>query len=242
MASIEACRVRSVPAARTILTLALTFAALTTVAHAGPIAVTNPSFELQDVPDANFVPDGTLAGNLALYGWSDSYVGVDTIIDPSNPNFSGTTGDNANTLAVLPNGGQVGVVISTFLSQTLSTSVVPGGNYSLTFAIGAFADQPWGTYTVSLLTTNSDTIITSNTPLAPPLGSFQSTTLMGTAPPTASGNLVIRFQGLELGKWTGIDAVSLSIEDAPAVPEPSTYALGLIGLAGLGLVAWRKRK
>jgi hypothetical protein len=28
---------------------------------------------------------------------------------------------------------------------------------------------------------------------------------------------------------------------AETVPEPSTYALGLIGLAGLGLVAWRRR-
>ena len=30
--------------------------------------------------------------------------------------------------------------------------------------------------------------------------------------------------------------------DSPSVPEPSTYALGLIGLASLGFVAWRKRR
>jgi len=32
------------------------------------------------------------------------------------------------------------------------------------------------------------------------------------------------------------------VEAASAVPEPSTWALGLIGLAGLGVVVWRKRR
>ena len=36
--------------------------------------------------------------------------------------------------------------------------------------------------------------------------------------------------------------VDLAQAEAEAVPEPSTYALGLIGLAGVGLVAWRKRR
>jgi hypothetical protein len=34
----------------------------------------------------------------------------------------------------------------------------------------------------------------------------------------------------------------LVFDAAEAVPEPSTYALGLIGVAGLGFVVWRKRR
>jgi hypothetical protein len=37
-------------------------------------------------------------------------------------------------------------------------------------------------------------------------------------------------------------AIAENFENASAVPEPSTYALGLLGLSGLALVAWRKRR
>jgi len=42
--------------------------------------------------------------------------------------------------------------------------------------------------------------------------------------------------------YRGLSEIRFNEAEAPPVPEPSTYALGLIGLAGLGMAIWRKRK
>jgi len=71
-----------------------------------------------------------------------------------------------------------------------------------------------------------------------------------TAIANISGELLIGFRpsgayggtGVQDGALiNGMVISQLEQESGPAVPEPSTYALGLMGLAGLGLVAWRRR-
>lgn len=49
----------------------------------------------------------------------------------------------------------------------------------------------------------------------------------------------VNFPGAD--SFVGFAEIAFHIAEAPAVPEPSTYVLGLIGLAGLGLVALRKK-
>jgi hypothetical protein len=59
--------------------------------------------------------------------------------------------------------------------------------------------------------------------------------------PAATADLTLSF--LPNGTWSGgfIDAVSLSTPITGAVPEPSTWAMMLLGFVGLGFMAYRRK-
>jgi hypothetical protein len=205
--------------------------ALTATERSRSITILDPSFEAAPAGDV---------GTANSPAWSFTPAGFNSVFDPTNGQFAGTAGDGVQ--GSLPNGGQVGLVEDTAgfdqttLFQTLSESVIPKGEYTLSFYVGDRADAFNTNYRVQLLAGGTAFLDLIN-PLTPENGRFELATLVATAPASASGLLTIRFIALDGTSQTFFDDVSLSVVDA-AVPEPASAAL--LGL-GLALLAQRRR-
>ena len=209
-----------------VVMLALTLVVET--ARADLIAITNPSFDTPDVRSGAW-------GALADSGWSGTS-SLYFVYDPSDPRFSGTNGDNANSEGVLPDGGQIANLDRKTVYQVVGVTQ-PYTMYTLTFWIGTSKSDGVGTYGAELL--DDGVAFATDKDSGPVADSFVQLTLIGQTGASVSGDLSIQFSHVGAGiAW--LDMVELSSEEYTLAPVPEPAGLGLIGLAALGLR--RKRR
>jgi hypothetical protein len=122
-----------------------------------------------------------------------------------------------------------------YAGVTQHVATVTGAAYSLTFDLGS-ASQ-WGApdgLTASAAGA-SQTFISSGVPTN---NTWQSETFNFTA---TSNDTLISLMGSSGFSYVGLDNVVLTGPTVSAVPEPSTWAMMLLGFAGVGFVAYRRK-
>ena len=133
---------------------------------------------------------------------------------------------------IVTNGGHEGIVINFSQPVYGGGAQVGAGSYGPYDAIVmAFSGAHLhGTYSVAATTTTDGL----NNP-APFIGLLSDS-------PNITSLVFFADHGDSGGYGTALGTVSLNVRVHPAVPEPSTWAMMLIGFAGLGFVTHRRTK
>jgi hypothetical protein len=223
-----------------LATAALITFELTTAAHAN--LVTNGDFDNIGsvwVNNTGLGSDDIQAGGAAPPGWT--VVNNNEFWFSSSNSYSGLTSSPGNgSMYAIDLTGQANTLPFGGLEQTIATVV--GVKYQLTFALGASTVWNSAANAGSALTasaTGTSLLASQLFSLTPTSdNSWATETLLFTADSTST---VIEFLGDSTNsnaKYIGLDDVSVNA----AVPEPSTWAMMIIGFLGLGLVAHRHRR
>lgn len=194
---------------------------------ATPITIVNPSFETPNIGNNSFLYTGE-GPNSATWrgsGW--------------------TTSGPGSYLTGVGGAQQGNQAMASPTWQTLNDTFVEGAVYTLSGYFGArFGNGALGGM---YLYHDEQNFYVSGGQIREYLDGEMATGVLNTWTPFS---FEYTATAADAGKNIGImlygefwDNISLTVElaQAEAVPEPSTYALGLIGLTGLGLVAWRKK-
>jgi hypothetical protein len=212
---------------------------LTRPVQADAIAVPNFSFQ------ANPVADG--GGTFDTDGWTRN--GFAGTFNPTGSQFTNGA-DNSATGGVPPggDGNQFGYIETTSSIQSASalTTVQAGATYELTISIGDFLGVESGTARIGFLfddafvTTGAFSYADLNTAATySPEGEFSNYTLIYQAKSTDVGKGLKIFVGQNTNGTFAFDNVRLNVV---ATPEPSTYAMMILGLGALSVVGYRRKR
>jgi hypothetical protein len=222
-----------------IVAIALS-AAVTSVAHAdilvnGSFDNTNNTFANNGQGGDNLPPNSTV-----IPGWTTVVSSANTGVGPAvywlntanNYGLTPPPGGGSYFLDLTGEGdaGLAGV------SQTVATGV--GNTYSLSFYLGS--STQYGT---------PDGITVSSNALASPATFISTTTTpnnnqweLETISLVATSNeTTITLDGSSGVSYIGLGDVSLDLVSVAAVPEPSTWAMMMLGFAGVGFMAYRRK-
>jgi PEP-CTERM motif len=201
-------------------------------AKAVVIAVANSSFEAPAVATFNTGPitNWTIGGAGGVY---NNAAGVYVAPDGVQVGYTGPA----------PTGSGYGI-----LMQNVG-AVTPGMTYTLKVDVGERADEyfvdyrlllgVWGPGGHDLATATIFASAYNPSPIAP--GTFSQATLTGFAPLNLTGDLVVFLENSDsfpAASQTAWDNVTLSA----SVPEPSTWAMMILGFAGVGFVSYRRSR
>jgi hypothetical protein len=228
---------------------------LTGTASVHAVSIFSDSFEEGGGTGYVALPDNNGLSIHGLNGWVKNDVNFNSVLyyDPVtfDVRLPGTTGDNIQ--GPLPHGGQALYTVNgASATNTLGTTTVAGTTYTLSVRIGDSAnDATAGNADLTLLFGGLPVATATGSPPINPdsIGSNTFTYAFGTLTTsfvalTSGQSIGIKLDNLgPTGNIIYFDSVLLDAEAAPpGVPEPSTFVLAALGLAGLGLVAWRRRK
>lgn len=177
----------------------------------------------------------------SLNGWTFSGPGTGTtpdvgvtVITTGVPNGTGF-GDNVPSL----DGSHAAFFVSDNAHQSLSQSVslVGGTTYSVSFSLLATVSGSFNPNFFTLTNSLGSAVLALNDTQVP-VGNWQTYSYMFT--PGADGLYSLNFafvSGATAAKDVALDGVSIA-----AVPEPSTWAMMILGFIGVGFMAYRRKQ